>query len=189
MTFEKRLGFLSARGKSARVFYREPHRRSAAPCGSLLAVSRLAVGNDDHPEAARKHLDDARVLSEARRYDSAAYHAGYVVECSLKAVLLHDRSYDSTTAATDTAKLNLWAKTLSRKPFGHDLARLLAETVGPEGARYLPLLDAGASILDWTETMRYWASGVVGDAKAQAFLSWAELAAQAVIQMTLDGVV
>lgn len=54
-------------------------------------MSRLRLPNgDDHPEAAGKRLSDARVLLPAGRADGAAYLAGYVVECSLKSVLLHE---------------------------------------------------------------------------------------------------
>lgn len=44
---------------------------------------------DDYPEAAFKHLKDAEALLAAHRYDGAGYHAGYVVECALKTLLLH----------------------------------------------------------------------------------------------------
>ena len=152
-------------------------------------MSRLAVGKDDHPEAARKHLGDSHALALVRRHDGAAYHAGYVVECSLKSVLLHDKSYDAATGQTNAARLTTWGTTL-RRSYGHDLSKLLAATVGPEGARYMPLLPTTASItLNWSETMRYWAAGAVSAAEADAFLSWADLAFEAVVQMTLDGVV
>lgn len=151
-------------------------------------MSRLVVGTDDHPEAARKHADDARALKDARRYDGAAYLAGYVVECALKSVLLHDRSYDPITGKADPAKLAAWHKQLSSRPFGHDLAAILTATVGSEGARYLPPLHVQASIVrEWKETMRYWAPSVPEE-KAAAFLDWAEVAVQSVVQMQLDGV-
>ena len=52
-------------------------------------MSKLKSKNgDDHPEAAGKHLSDASTLLTASRLDGAAYLAGYVVECSLKAVML-----------------------------------------------------------------------------------------------------
>lgn len=43
---------------------------------------------DDHPIAARKHLQDALILHSNARYDGAGYLAGYVVECVLKTLLL-----------------------------------------------------------------------------------------------------
>jgi hypothetical protein len=151
-------------------------------------MSRLAVGTDDHPEAARKHFDDAFALREARRYDGVAYHAGYVIECALKAILLHDRSYDPLAGAVNATELAQWHRKLSRSPFGHDLQQLLAATVGAEGARYLPVVPTTASVLNWTETLRYRASGAVDEPTANAYLSWAELAIDSVLQMILDGV-
>lgn len=48
-------------------------------------MSRLKQANgDDYPEAALKHLQDADALVRGRRFDGAAYLAGYVVECALK---------------------------------------------------------------------------------------------------------
>lgn len=41
---------------------------------------------DDYPRAACKLLADALVLKARHRYDGAVYLAGYVVECSLKAL-------------------------------------------------------------------------------------------------------
>ena len=96
----------------------------------------LADGDDDHPEAAWKHLDDAVVLLAGGRLDGVAYHAGYVVECSLKAVLLHDKSFDSSTGKTNAKDLAKWAKALRFQPFGHNLAALLSHSLGPAGAPY-----------------------------------------------------
>ena len=51
-------------------------------------MSRLGQRNgDDYPDAARKHLEDAKVLLAGSRPDGAAYLAGYVVECALKTVV------------------------------------------------------------------------------------------------------
>lgn len=51
-------------------------------------MSRLRQSNgDDYPEAAGKHLTDASVLVADDRHDGAAYLAGYVVECALKALI------------------------------------------------------------------------------------------------------
>lgn len=64
-----------------------------------------------------------------------------------KAVLLHDRSYDPVAGATNATELARWHQLLSRRPFGHDLEKLLAATVGPEGARYLPIVPPTASMI------------------------------------------
>jgi hypothetical protein len=152
-------------------------------------MSLLRVGRDDHPEAALKHMDDGKALQDAGRPDGAAYHAGYVVECSLKSIILHERSFDSATGVRDTNRLTMWHKKLSCRPYGHDLEQILNITVGPEGARYMPPLHDDASVVrEWSETMRYWAP-TVSVPKAKAFLEWAELTVQAVVKMKLDGVV
>ncbi|MRG94456.1 hypothetical protein [Polyangium spumosum] len=55
-------------------------------------MSNLASSNgDDYPAAAAKHLEDARTLLDAQRHDGAAYLAGYVVECSLRSVVMIGR--------------------------------------------------------------------------------------------------
>ncbi len=156
---------------------------------SRYSMSRFVCGGDDHPEAALKHLADATALHEARRYDGAAYLAGYAVECTLKTVLLHDRTYDPATKQTNASELSSWHKKLSKRPFGHDLANLLAESVGAEGAKYLPPIPSTASVLNWSETIRYRAPHPV-DAQQQAyeFLQWAELATESLVRMDLDGV-
>lgn len=154
----------------------------------MSRVSRLAVGNDDHPEAALKHFDDARVLAQAGRSDGAAYHAGYVVECSVKAVILHDRSFDATTGTTNRAQLAQWHQSLSRRPYGHDLRALLAAIVGAEGARYLPDIEPNASVMQWQETLRYSAPGRIRAAEADAYVLWAEFAVNAIARMRADGV-
>lgn len=155
-------------------------------------MSKLRVGNDDHPEAASKHFEDMTTLGRAGRHDGAAYLSGYVVECTFKAVLLHDKSYDPTTGTHDPALLTQWHRDLSRRPFGHDLMQLASTTVGPEGARYMPDLPRGtlfrASVLNWSETLRYQASGAVTDATSQNYQQWAEIAHEAILAMRTDGV-
>lgn len=150
-------------------------------------MSKLAIDLDDHPEAAGKHFEDARALYRASRFDGAAYLAGYVVECSLKTILLHDASYEPGTHAHEPTKLRAWHRKLRGKGFGHDLGRLLASAVGAEGARYLSAVEPEASVMGWTETMRYWAPSVSSE-KATAYLSWADVAIGPVVRMRLDGV-
>jgi hypothetical protein len=54
----------------------------------VCLVSNLAHDGDDHPDAAGKNLDDAMALIAAQRFDGAGYLAGYVVECSLKTLII-----------------------------------------------------------------------------------------------------
>ena len=53
----------------------------------LLSKFRCPEG-DDHPDAAGKHLLDALTLKENGRFDGAAYLSGYVIECSLKTLII-----------------------------------------------------------------------------------------------------
>ncbi len=146
--------------------------------------------DDDHADAAGKHLADAGALLDATRPDGAAYLSGYVVECALKSVILHDRSFDPTTGQHDAAALAAWHKTLSKKPFGHDLAALAASFVGPEGTQYMPDLPATASVRAWRETLRYAPRGAVTEDRARSYHEWAEMAyAQSVAAMRMNGVI
>jgi len=65
-------------------------------------VSNLALtSGDDYPAAAGKHLNDAKVLLDAKRFDGAGYLAGYIVECSLRSVVMVGRlAKEAETAAT-----------------------------------------------------------------------------------------
>lgn len=152
-------------------------------------MSRLAVGSDDHPEAALKNLGDAQALGLASRFDGAAYLSGYAVECSLKSVILFQQVVDSTTGTVDGAKLNAWHKKLRSKDYGHDIMKLASEVTTPAGAKYAPSLPFAASIFAWSETLRYRAAGHVGETEARGFLAWAESLVQVVRVMQLDGVI
>lgn len=44
--------------------------------------------SEHYPNAARRHLDDSKVLLDAQRWEGSVYLAGYVIECSLKAMIL-----------------------------------------------------------------------------------------------------
>lgn len=46
------------------------------------------VTGEDHPEAAKKHIEDGEVLFAAGRFDGSSYLYGYAIECSLKTALL-----------------------------------------------------------------------------------------------------
>jgi len=118
-------------------------------------MSRLRLANgDDHPEAAGKLLRDALALLGASRNDGAAYLSGYVAECSLKALLLHEKGTPS--AGTPPP----WKKGRD----GHDLAKLqsdaatLACVAGARTARYFGPAVKGLTslaIAAWDPEMRY----------------------------------
>lgn len=153
-------------------------------------MSKLRIQNEDYADAAGKHLGDVEALLTAERNDGAGYLSGYVVECALKALILHDRCFDSNTRVHDKGKLDEWRSTLKKKTYGHDLRALAAATVGTEGARYLPQLPGEAAIFEWQETMRYHHPGIVTKEAAQSYSGWAHFAyAQTILAMRTDGVI
>lgn len=123
---------------------------------------------EDYPDAARKHYTDARVLMNRRRYDGAAYLAGYVVECILKTIIQVDR-------ANNAPILN----------YGHDLRKLsnealhLATLPSSKTARYvtgrslttLPYADPPAG---WKEILRYRHEGTIPKATAASWVAEAK---------------
>ena len=151
-------------------------------------MSKLQLPNgDDHPEAAHKHLDDAQGLLSSNRSDGAAYLAGYVVECSIKALILYD------TAVPLPASRLPWKKGTA----GHNLNELavqassLAAIAGAKSARYLgPAVQglAKAGIASWRSEMRYRAPYMT-QADAQSWFADAQAIYQeSVGEMLKDGI-
>ena len=148
-------------------------------------MSKLRTSNgDDHPEAAHKHLLDAQTLIGQQRADGAAYLSGYVVECALKSLWLHEMG-------SITGNAMPWGRR------GHDLnylaaqASAFASVAGAKTARYFGGTASGlpsSVIAAWNPEMRYWAATMTsGDAMA-----WCQIAdnvfQETVAQMRLDGV-
>lgn len=153
-------------------------------------MSKLRFMNDNHADAAGKHLGDTGTLLDAGRHDGAGYLSGYVIECALKSVILHDKCFDTSVGHHDATRLAAWHRTLRTRPYGHDLRALAAVAVGPEGARYLPDLPATAEILDWRETLRYAPPGDVTEDQGRSYHEGAGLAyAQSILAMRADGVI
>jgi hypothetical protein len=155
-------------------------------------VSRLAdqrKGRDDYPDAATKHLADAEALDRAGRPDGCFYVAGYVVECALKSVLLHEESWDSGTKTHVAKKLNAALDRLQTP--NHDLLRLLAEITAMATARtakYVPKSTAIANVGRWKPSVRYRGPSVPA-ADSKRVLDEAKLVYSTTIkQMILDGV-
>jgi hypothetical protein len=148
-------------------------------------MSTLRLGNgDDHPEAAHKHLLDARALLAQQRPDGAAYLSGYVVECALKALWLHENGVPPTAGMP-------WGRR------GHDLDYLsgqvaaFATVAGAKTARYFTTATRGilgSAISAWTPELRYRPAGMIL-ADAQEWCTIADAVFQeTVAQMRLDGV-
>jgi hypothetical protein len=142
------------------------------------AMSRLACQGSDYPDASTKHLEDAKVLDRNGRYDGSAYHAGYVVECALKAVLLYETSWNRRTGQYDRKKLDQVQIRLSELSHGleglfEELTRVYA-TATTQSSPYLPALSASAAIMGWRPGHRYRPTGHRKRAEAQAMLNDAQ---------------
>jgi len=145
----------------------------------------LTPNGDDHPEAAHKHLVDAGVLLAQQRPDGAGYLSGYVVECALKSLWLHE-------TGVPLCKAMPWGQR------GHELPYLTAEIAalatvsGSRTARYLGSItrNAGNSAVgSWTPKMRYRPpSMTLGDAE-KWFSCARDVFQETVHQMRLDGVI
>lgn len=98
---------------------------------------------DDYPDAAAKHLADAKALLGNSRFDGAAYLAGYVVECSLKSIL---------QVETGNAP-----RMHSLKSLANEVAKASAVATAATAKYLTPVVQnlPSASIVGWRETMRY----------------------------------
>ncbi|MDI1482639.1 hypothetical protein [Polyangium sp. y55x31] len=182
-------------------------------------MSNLALSSgDDYPAAARKHLNDAKVLLDAKRFDAAGYLAGYIVECSLRSVVMVGRlATEAETTATQekrtSRKPNLKMElqpsgaTLQRfkrmagqeaRDIGqkHELDRLATATSGYTAvltshvAQYAPSVAAKPLGGAWTEGIRYRAEGAVTESQARTWVREAEEVYKSTIgQMMRDGLI
>lgn len=134
------------------------------------------IVGEDFASAAGRHLDDCERLLRSGRHDNAAYLAGYVVECSLKAVVESGG--------------------LSAVSYGHDLTTLsgsaldLAYLLTPSVWRYQTARTPEANELHakWRPERRYWRTGEVDEATACRFLAAADATyAATTVQTILDG--
>jgi len=144
-------------------------------------MSKLALDNgDDHPEAAKKHLSDADVLVNAGRFDGAAYLAGYVIECCLKALVILEHGSSGSGLKT------------------HDLRNLASGAntslgmAGAKAAKYVGSAVQGLStarIMAWRAEIRYHAPSII-PAEASTWLREARSVYHETIgQMMLDGII
>lgn len=143
----------------------------------ILSKFRCPEG-DDHPDAAGKHLLDAMTLEKNGRFDGAAYLSGYVVECSLKTLIILQ----------------------TKKPIrGHKLNELssrvlnLARLPTSKTARYDRVISSELSIRDpvkgWKPILRYRAEGSLSPAEAEIWVNEAVAVYQSTVaKMKLDGV-
>lgn len=134
---------------------------------------------EDFVSATARHLTDASFLAENNRIDNAGYLAGYAVECSLKAIIVHSGGQDP-------------------RVYGHDLATLggaaldLSLLLSPAPCHYRSYtIDEIINVFkDWEPSLRYTATGTLSQSKTINLVAAARKAfEQLVIPIILDGFV
>lgn len=146
--------------------------------------AQLLENGDDYPDAASKNLDDARALLKAGRFDGAAYLSGYVIECSLKALVVFEDSKGRPPWEAGRAKGYLHRL----RDLGTEALRL-AEALGSVSARYQPKMRRDHTVhSSWRESLRYRGTGAIAPMAAAEWLGEAERVWRSVVvEMKLDG--
>lgn len=152
-------------------------------------MSKLKLPNDDdYPDAAGKHLDDSIALFDADRYDGAGYLAGYVLECSFKAVVM----LEERGGLPSIPPLPVRVRSMK-----HDIDKLssealrLAVATSKHASQYMPNVKKTNPVYtQWSEVIRYRSPSFVSDTMA---LEWIDEATNVytstVAKMRLMGVV
>jgi Uncharacterized conserved protein related to C-terminal domain of eukaryotic chaperone, SACSIN len=125
--------------------------------------------SEKYPEAAKRHLEDSKVLLDHSRWDDSAYLAGYVIECSLKAIITTPYSPDG---------VNVYQIGHDLQTLAGQLARMAASSKGGfrrsiSGINILDIQKQLSSSFPWKETLRYETSGYID---SEAALHWWKLA-------------
>jgi HEPN domain-containing protein len=135
----------------------------------------MPLQNEDFLSASVRHYNDSTHLYAKGRLDNAAYLAGYVVECGLKAVL---QVYGHGVRA-----------------YGHDIAALhgqaldLATVLSPGSSRYRPdrISSLACDMSAWKPEMRYHQTGMLTRADAERIMKAARDVFDSVVsEMALD---
>jgi HEPN domain-containing protein len=134
--------------------------------------------SESFPQAAARHLHDAKILLNKKRWDNAVYLAGYVVECGFK-VLVEVYIPEGKTAV---------------KKYGHDLAEIQGKAMDRLRLIYPVLMQLPASrtmetVLDqYHPERRYYKSGMWNKTEAKNAVKRAEQIYQEIIpKLVLDG--
>jgi hypothetical protein len=128
---------------------------------------------ENYASAASRHLNDARSLCDAGRWDNAGYLAGYAVECSVKAVI-------------DRAGFRLRAH-LNEIP---QELMLLAADLSLAARRYPVDVDPDVDMVrsKWAPDLRYAQTGTLAQPDARVLVDSADrVFGRTVIAMVLDG--
>ena len=135
------------------------------------------VRTDRFAQAAGRHFRDAQILNANGRNDNVVYLSGYVVECSLKTVIL------------------LYADAQRARSFGHKLASLQTEALKclrvltPHADLSWPKGPVNPTVVeDGHPERRYWASGAWTSTDAITAIDQAgDLYKRFVVDLVLDG--
>ena len=170
-------------------------------------MSNLAYKGDDYPDAAAKHLDDSKALLAAQRFDGAGYLAGYVLECSLKTILLVEGIAKNAglTPGTlkkgltqgNTVQKNISGPAARARNLSHQLNDISKEALrfasfrsGAQPPYRLDPSSYAACAKGWRETIRYQKRGDVKPAEATQWVTEAEKLYEATVgEMFRNGVV
>ncbi|HOT92428.1 MAG TPA: hypothetical protein PLJ78_09220 [Anaerolineae bacterium] len=126
---------------------------------------------EDYPSAAARHWDNVEFLSLSNRWQEAAYLAGYVAECSFKALF-------QASSLPNVRGLGHSLTTLSRD------ALALALVLTPENARYR--VEGGVD--GWSTEQRYETTAPQCKPEFCRMVQQAdEIARKVLIGMVLDG--
>lgn len=137
--------------------------------------------SESFPQAAARHLHDAKILLNEERWDNAVYLAGYVVECSFKVLVTVYLSEDIEEIKT----------------YGHDLKKLQGKAMNRLRLMY-PVLDMqlptsriqGTILSRNHPERRYAKSGLWNKTEAKDAVERAEQIYQEIIpKLILDGII
>jgi hypothetical protein len=145
--------------------------RTLADCWRQVNITCM---DSDFASAAARHLRDAEHLSGTERWDNAAYLAGYVGECSLKAVIERAGCVPPRVHLDEIDEQHV----------------LLVADLSYAARRYPVDLDADLAALRtaWRPGLRYSTTGTIQQPQAQRMLAEARRAyVQTIGNMVLDG--
>ena len=144
------------------------------------------MGNEvNYAAAARRHLNDGRLLLGQGRRANAGQLFGFSVECGIKALLLAcgvARGADGGVVENNKLRTHLPVLTTRVSTCGH----LIPD--GPKANSYMAMLTGMQDLNDWKVDHRYWDEAVI---PLTSLPAWERLAAEAnakLDQARLDGV-
>jgi hypothetical protein len=169
------------RAKSTRIVTlpKRHARYRLRPVGSVIrdgehVIVFPLISGEDYPSAALRFYADAKSLYRRRRFENAAYLSGYVVECSLKTLIVLSGG-------------------LSRDHLSPGLTLLAAKAVSSitNGTRYQIVFPPQSMVQpanSWRVAMRYDPDGTVTQNTASSWLREArEAYLTSIARMRVDG--